>query len=222
MTEVAPLRDASTLTDEERHLIASFEPAVAALSALFGPGCEVVLHAFDSLHASVIKIANGHITGRQESAGHRFCARQVAQCRRQPVEQLFLPLREGTLLKSSSITISNREGKPIGMLCVNFSLDTPLGSLLDTFAPPAVPPAHGTETFASSVDDLVAQVIAKVDRDPGLGSNVRNKAIVHRLCDMGIFEIKDAAQLVAELLGISRHTVYLHIRNHKAELAEQQ
>ena len=55
MTEVAPLRDASTLTDEERHLIASFEPAVAALSALFGPGCEVVLHAFDSLHASVIK-----------------------------------------------------------------------------------------------------------------------------------------------------------------------
>jgi len=51
---------------------------------------------------------------------------------------------------------------------------------------------------------------------------VRNKAIVHRLYDMGIFEIKDAAQLVAELLGISRHTVYLHIRNHKAELAEQQ
>ena len=47
MTEVAPLRDASTLTDEERHLIASFEPAVAALSALFGPGCEVVLHAFE-------------------------------------------------------------------------------------------------------------------------------------------------------------------------------
>ena len=67
-----------------------------------------------------------------------------------------------------------------------------------------------------------SEVIAKVDRDPGLGSSVRNKAIVHRLYDMGIFEIKDAAQLVAELLGISRHTVYLHIRNHKAELAEQQ
>ncbi|WP_324051800.1 helix-turn-helix transcriptional regulator [Aeromonas caviae] len=223
MTEVAPLRDASTLTDEERHLIASFEPAVAALSTLFGPGCEVVLHAFDSLHASVIKIANGHITGRQAGAPVTdFALDKLHSAAGSQWSSYFSRSREGTLLKSSSITISNREGKPIGMLCVNFSLDTPLGSLLDTFAPPAVPPAHGTETFASSVDDLVAQVIAKVDRDPGLGSSVRNKAIVHRLYDMGIFEIKDAAQLVAELLGISRHTVYLHIRNHKAELAEQQ
>jgi len=80
MTEVAPLRDASTLTDEERHLISSFEPAVAALSALFGPGCEVVLHAFDSLHASVIKIANGHITGRQEGARISVWTRPLAAC----------------------------------------------------------------------------------------------------------------------------------------------
>ncbi len=183
----------------------------------------MVLHAFDSLHASVIKIANGHITGRQEGAPVTdFALDKLHSAAGSQWSSYFSRTREGSLLKSSSITISNREGKPIGMLCVNFSLDTPLGSLLDTFAPPAVPPAHGTETFASSVDDLVAQVIAKVDRDPGLGSNVRNKAIVHRLYDMGIFEIKDAAQLVAELLGISRHTVYLHIRNHKAELAEQQ
>ena len=31
MTEVAPLRDASTLTDEERHLIASFDAVLADL-----------------------------------------------------------------------------------------------------------------------------------------------------------------------------------------------
>ena len=60
-----------------------------------------------------------------------------------------------------------------------------------------------------------------MDQDASLGSSVRNKAIVHRLYDMGIFEIKDAAQLVAEMLGISRHTVYLHIRNRKADLNEQ-
>ena len=88
MIEVAPLRDASTLTDEERHLIASFEPAVAALSALFGPGCEVVLHAFDSLHASVIKIANGHITGRKAGApATDFALAQLQQTTSHPQEQ---------------------------------------------------------------------------------------------------------------------------------------
>ena len=50
---------------------------------------------------------------------------------------------------------------------------------------------------------------------------MRNKEIVTRLFDMGIFEIKEAAQLVARMLGISRHTVYLHIRNHKADLNKQ-
>ena len=124
-------------------------------------------------------------------------------------------------MKSSSVTISNRQGKPIGMLCVNFSLDTSLGSLLDTFALPAAPAPLNNETFASSVDDLVAQVIEKVDQDSSLSSSVRNKEIVTRLYDMGIFEIKEAAQLVARMLGISRHTVYLHIRNHKADLNKQ-
>jgi predicted transcriptional regulator YheO len=84
---------------------------VAALSALFGPGCAVVLHAFDSLHASVIKIANGHITGRQEARGHRL---RSTSCTVPPAGGAVISprTREGTLLKSSSITISNREGKP--------------------------------------------------------------------------------------------------------------
>jgi predicted transcriptional regulator YheO len=64
----------------------------------------------------------------------------------------------------------------------------------------------------------VTQVIEKVDQDSSLGCSVRNKEIVNRLYDMGIFDIKDAPQLVANMLGISRHTVYLHIRNYKSSL----
>ncbi|MGL4890283.1 MAG: helix-turn-helix transcriptional regulator, partial [Aeromonas veronii] len=45
MSTAATTDQINSLTDEERHLIASFEPAVEALAALFGAGCEVVLHA---------------------------------------------------------------------------------------------------------------------------------------------------------------------------------
>ncbi|BBU02913.1 MULTISPECIES: helix-turn-helix transcriptional regulator [Aeromonas] len=224
MSTAATTDNINLLTDEERHLIASFEPAVEALAALFGSGCEVVLHAFDSLDASVIKIANGHVTGRREGAPVTdFALNRLQGVAGSQWSSYFTRTRDGALMKSSSVTISNRQGKPIGMLCVNFSLDTSLGSLLDTFALPAAPaPAPlNNETFASSVDDLVAQVIEKVDQDSSLSSSVRNKEIVTRLYDMGIFEIKEAAQLVARMLGISRHTVYLHIRNHKADLNKQ-
>uniref|UniRef100_UPI0015E81A8F PAS domain-containing protein n=1 Tax=Aeromonas sp. HMWF014 TaxID=2056850 RepID=UPI0015E81A8F len=120
MMQATPLRQARVLTDEEHHLIASFEPAVEALSALFGPGCEVVLHAFDSLHASVIKIANGHLTGREEGAAVTDVAfNKLQSAAGSQWSSYFSRTRGGALLKSSSITISNREGNPIGMLCVN-------------------------------------------------------------------------------------------------------
>ena len=97
------------LDDESRHLIASFEPAVDALSALFGSSCEVVLHAFDNLHASVVKIANGHITGRQEGAPVTdFALTKLQSDAGSQWSSYFTRTKEGKVMKSSSITIKNR------------------------------------------------------------------------------------------------------------------
>lgn len=236
----------AAFTDEDRHLIANFVPLVDGLASLLGTGCEVVLHAFDQLDASVIKIANGHITGREAGApATDFALAQLQQTTAHPQEQgpqeqspqeqvswcsYFSRNRQGQLLKSASMTIRNRQQQPIGMLCVNFSLDAPLSSLLAALSLPgaansldAVPVALENESFANSVDDLVAQVMAKVDSDTRLPASARNKAIITTLYDRGLFEIKEAAHRVAERLAISRHTVYLHIRNHKAaQIADSQ
>ena len=229
----------AAFTDEDRHLIANFVPLVDGLASLLGTGCEVVLHAFDQLDASVIKIANGHITGREVGApATDFALAQLRQTTVHPQEQgpqeqdpedqvswrsYFSRNRQGQLLKSASMTIRNRQQQPIGMLCVNFSLDAPLSSLLAALSMPVmanslntVPVVLENESFANSVDDLVAQVMAKVDADTRLPASARNKAIITTLYDRGLFEIKEAAHRVAERLAISRHTVYLHIRNHKA------
>ena len=229
----------AAFTDEDRHLIANFVPLVDGLASLLGTGCEVVLHAFDQLDASVIKIANGHVTGREAGApATDFALAQLRQTTVHPQEQgpqeqgpqdqvswrsYFSRNRQGQLLKSASMTIRNRQQQPIGMLCVNFSLDAPLSSLLAALSMPVmanslntVPVVLENESFANSVDDLVAQVMAKVDADTRLPASARNKAIITTLYDRGLFEIKEAAHRVAERLAISRHTVYLHIRNHKA------
>ena len=229
----------AAFTDEDRHLIANFVPLVDGLASLLGTGCEVVLHAFDQLDASVIKIANGHVTGREAGApATDFALVQLQQTTAHPQEQgpqeqdpedqvswrcYFSRNRQGQLLKSASMTIRNRQQQPIGMLCVNFSLDAPLSSLLAALSLPGaansldtVPVVLENESFANSVDDLVAQVMAKVDADTRLPASARNKAIITTLYDRGLFEIKEAAHRVAERLAISRHTVYLHIRNHKA------
>ena len=75
--------------------------------------------------------------------------------------------------------------------------------------------------FASSVEELVAQTVEQtiedVTNDRNVSNNNKNKQIVHSLFEKGIFDIKDAINQVAERLEISRHTVYLYIRQIKQD-----
>lgn len=73
--------------------------------------------------------------------------------------------------------------------------------------------------FASSVDELVAQTleytIEEVNADRTVSNNAKNRQIVFTLHEKGIFDIKDAINQVADRLNISKHTVYLYIRQFK-------
>ena len=78
--------------------------------------------------------------------------------------------------------------------------------------------------FASSVEDLVVQTVEKtieeITSDRMVANNNKNRQIVMSLYEKGIFDIKDAINLVAERLDISRHTVYLYIRQIKQDQDE--
>ena len=78
--------------------------------------------------------------------------------------------------------------------------------------------------FASSVEDLVVQTvettIEEITSDRMVANNNKNRQIVMSLYEKGIFDIKDAINLVAERLDISRHTVYLYIRQIKQDQDE--
>ena len=49
--------------------------------------------------------------------------------------------------------------------------------------------------------------------DSAISSINKNKEIIFRLYQQGIFNLKDAVITIAEALGISKNTVYLHLRN---------
>jgi len=208
------------------HLIDSFRPVVDALAALFGEGCEVVLHGFDSPARSVVHIANGHITGRQVGApATDFALSRLQQQAGSRWSSYFARSPDGKLMKCASITLHNAAQRPIGMLCINFSLDAPLSSLLGALSLPVSESGAAPlfqESFAPSLDELLDQVMSQVAGEPDLSPARRNRQIIGALYDKGLFAIKEAPHLVAERLGISRHTVYLHIRNHKARLAAAQ
>lgn len=214
------------LSDEDHAILASYFPVVDGIATLIGSHCEIVLHSLEYLENSAIYIANGHNTGR--TIGSPITDRALQSLRHMQTDSVskpyFTKAKGGVLMKSVSIAIRNRKQHVIGLLCINMNLDVPVSQFLSTFIAPteSEQAAENGVNFASSVDDLVVQsidsTIAEVRNDQRIANNSKNRQIIVSLYGKGIFEIKDAIHQVAERLGISRHTIYLYIRQLKQEI----
>ena len=104
---------------------------------------------------------------------------------------------------------------------MNYYMNTSFSEFINNFIPSqsaAIENMPVTETFASNVDDMILSTLEharrQVYQDMSILSSNKNKAIINLLYDKGIFQIKDAVPNVADLLGISKNTVYLHLRNY--------
>lgn len=215
------------LTATDRKILDSFALMLNGLGAYLGDGYELVLHSLESLDHSVIKIINGHYTGRKEGAPITDLAlkmlRQIEQDPSRTVSPYFNKNNSDSMLRSCTIPITGEHGRIIGLLCMNFHMEMPLSEFLQGMLPShddASSVAHtSSETFSDNIDDLILSSLTEtkeaVYNDPDISSSNRNKEIVFRLYQQGIFQLKDAVIKVADQLNISKNTVYLHIRNFK-------
>ncbi|WP_225920022.1 helix-turn-helix transcriptional regulator [Pseudomonas vanderleydeniana] len=209
------------LSPVDQAILQSHATLLDGLAAYLGAGFEFVLHSLDNLDASVIKIINGHLTGRQAGAPITDLAlRMLAQINDSPdrsAMNYFCTNRNGEPLKSTTLVIRGEQGTPIGLLCINFHLNTPLHELLAGFSQaPASAPEVLSENFGTDVNEtvVVALVAArkKVAETLAVSSSGYNKAVINLLYEQGIFKLKGAVIRVAQDLGVSRNTVYLHLR----------
>jgi predicted transcriptional regulator YheO len=194
------------------------------LADYLGDGYEFVLHSLENLDQSAVKVINGHHTGRKEGApitdlaiemlsriqnnDAGYCSYHVSNSRGEP-------------LKGTTITIRGENGRIIGLVCINFYLNTPLAGFLKALFQPDE--TKVTETFAENMDELLETMTERtrgeVDKDESIRASLKKFEIVSRLHKQGVFRIKDAVPRVAGVLGISRNTVYLHLRSLKDEAA---
>ena len=214
------------LTETDRNILNSFSLMLDGLGAYLGNGYELVLHSLESLDHSVIKIINGHYTGRSEGSPITDLAlKMLGQLEQDPsrtVSPYFNKNNSNSMLRSCTIPITGEYGRIIGLLCVNFHMEMPLSELLQELLPSqdfsSVSQAS-SETFSDNIDDLILSSLIKtkeaVFHDPTISSSNKNKEIILRLYQQGIFQLKDAVITVSNQLNISKNTVYMHLRNFK-------
>lgn len=213
-------------TDTDYQLLHSYEAVVDGMATLIGEHCEIVLHSLDNLDKSAIKIANGENTGRKVGSPITDLAlkmlKDIQDSETNVSPAYFTRAKGGVLMKAITIAIRNGEHRIIGLLCINMNLDAPFSQILKSFTPcQDIAETESSVNFASDVDELVDKTVERtvqeINANKDVSNNAKNRQIVMNLYDKGIFDIKDAITRVATRLNISKHTVYLYIRQKKTE-----
>ncbi|EGU41599.1 hypothetical protein VII00023_08434 [Vibrio ichthyoenteri ATCC 700023] len=210
-------------TDEDREYLSNYFRVADTIADLIGAHCEVVIHSFESVDNSVVKIVNGHHTGRKIGSPITDLGLKVWRTFNKTGEvspkSYFTNAADGSLLKSTTCIVAGPKQKAIGMLCINMNLSYPFPEIVKTLLP-----QFGTslvnENFSNNANDVINQAldtaITDVDLDDSVTMKGRNKAIIRCLFDNGIFELKETTTQVSERLGISRQAVYKFIREFKS------
>lgn len=209
------------LTSSDKLILESYKSVLDGLSEYLGPGYEIVLHSLEYLDKSAIKVINGHYTGRREGAPITDLALEMLYKIKNSGDNhknliYFNRSKKGVPIRSATIPIIGAKEQIIGLLCINFYTDLPLNVFLESIW--KVDDNNGNlENFAKDTDELILSALenvkAKVLNDVLISSSNKNKEIITILYDKNIFDLKDAVIKVAENLGISKNTVYMHIRN---------
>jgi predicted transcriptional regulator YheO len=206
-------------------ILESYKMVVEGLAAYFGDAFEFVLHDLIDLDHSLTKILHGSHSGRKEGAPITdFALSMLEKIKAQndnrsdngkPYAVYFSRSKYGKPVRSTTIVIHGEQKKPIGLLCVNLYLDSPITSLLENFSL-AQTADYITENFSHDSGDLILRALARVKdevyADDSIHEHLKNKEIITLLYHQGIFKLKNAVQTVSKELGISKNTVYLHIR----------
>jgi predicted transcriptional regulator YheO len=194
-------------------VFASLRPTMAAIVDLLGAGCEVVLHDMSRPDASVIAI-EGNVTGRRVGAPLTNSGLTSLRSPESGRVYSYTTVAEGgRVIKSASVFLSDEKGTVFGGLCINLDI-TPFLAFdrhLQGLLKPTEDDAP-SQTFGSDVGEVLDKMLDDAIGATGIPISLMQRAdrlkVVRTLEEKGAFLLRRAIPLVAERLGVSRHTIY--------------
>lgn len=193
----------------------------SGLAEAIGKNCEVVVHNFEDPEHSIVAIANEHITGRK--VGDTVDVLGLQLLKNPPPGDLLnyrTETKSGRVLRSSSIFLRKDSGEIFGALCVNYDISGLVN--LQQWLQETVLPSEGEvhEEFENDVDSILDQLIRDAIRSTGkeVAELTREDkvAVITYLENKGAFLIRYSVDRVAELLSISKFTIYNYLEEVKS------
>ncbi len=206
-------------------ILESYKSVIDGLAEYLGHNYEIVLHSLVDLENSVIYIKNGYHTGRKIGAPiTNMALEMLSKIDHESTNDFtyFTKNKNGEPVKSTTIAIRGENNKIIGLLCINFFLNSSFLDVISDFynADSGIKTDKHKFVYESFSDDptqlivnAIKDSIEEVDLMQEVSTTQRNKAIISLLFDKNIFKLKNAVVIVAKELKVSKNTVYMHLRS---------
>ncbi len=190
--------------------VRAWAPACHAVALLLGPYAEVVLHDPDTDRILAIwNPMSSRGPGDPSLLGDLDALDPSARDVFGPYEKL---LADGRRLSSVSAILRDADGKASAVLCVNLDR-TPLeqaATLLSAFGAPTEsrPEPLFEQDWHERVRQLVGTYVRECGRPVERLTRADRLAVLARLDEAGIFDVRRATPVVARALRVSRSSLY--------------
>lgn len=192
-------------------------PVLEGIQLLFSPLVEIAVHDAKS---GVITHILGNLSKRTIGEPSPFHELDI------PVEQfpdIFPPYirtnTDGRMLKSTSITLRDNENVPQSVICINVDISVfqQVTSLFSTLM--GVKGENPLDQFGNdptiAIQTAIEEFLHKHNLAKGSLQRKEKRSIIQHLQKKGYLYFKNAPTLVAQILGVSRATIYNHIKEEK-------
>jgi predicted transcriptional regulator YheO len=204
------------LPTEKARIIEFLARLTTGLASAVGDHCEIVLHDFSDPGHSIVAIANGHITGR--SVGDTLDVLGLQLLKKPPDGDLLnyrTISKDGKTLRSSSIFLRDEQGEIFGSLCINFDISAAMAGQDFLRSVIKFEATEVEERFEHSVDEVLDRLMHTAIASTGKTAAELNReekiAVVEQLESKGAFLIRYSVNRVAEMLGMSKYTIYNYL-----------
>jgi predicted transcriptional regulator YheO len=191
-----------------------YTPIATIISQLLYPHAEVVLH--DLKTNCIAEIYNNF---SKRKIGDESLLEELNDYDELPdVFPAYLKTNwDGKKIKSISATLRNQNGKAIGLLCINLDLTKweELHQYLEGWLTHATQPQPSVlfkDDWREKINSYVSNYLAKAGISLKSLDKDTKKALVLELHQEGAFKAKNAASYVADVLDLSRATIYNYLK----------
>jgi len=211
------------MTKKVHPILKAIIPLAKGISKTFGSNCEVVVHDLSHPETSIIKIFNNTVTERKIGDGIRDLIWNVLRSpkfKEDVLANYHTISHKNKVIKSTTMLIRDEKDKPIGAICINFDLSSfhraksflEEFTLINELSPPEDKVIKiNNADIINVLNYIISQTIAEHGVPIDNMSREEKIKIVSFLDKKGIFQIKGAANWVADRFNTSRSTIYNYL-----------